>query len=261
MVNEWCSKIRKEGYVLDRQIRTIQREEEKVKRSMKDAAKRGDKDVCRVLAREVVQARRTIGRIYTSKAHLNSVQSQMKGQLATLRVAGSLQQSTEVMKAMQELVKLPEISKTMQELSREMCKAGIMEEMLEDTLDTMEPEEMEEEVQAEVDKNWEYWFVELQAECTSEECSEGEAEVLWHAGAVRDHRGAAWRGPGDGQRRPPHTGRRDSSRPGGGGRAAGGRYGGDADKTRGIAELSGGWVMAAVVGGVVMGVFVARRFL
>ncbi|XP_050702541.1 charged multivesicular body protein 3-like isoform X3 [Eriocheir sinensis] len=151
-VNEWCSKIRKEGYVLDRQIRTIQREEEKVKRSMKDAAKRGDKDVCRVLAREVVQARRTIGRIYTSKAHLNSVQSQMKGQLATLRVAGSLQQSTEVMKAMQELVKLPEISKTMQELSREMCKAGIMEEMLEDTLDTMEPEEMEEEVQAEVDK-------------------------------------------------------------------------------------------------------------
>ena len=53
---------------------------------------------------------------------------------------------------MQELVKLPEISKTMQDMSREMCKAGIMEEMLEDTMDTLEPEEMEEEVQAEVDK-------------------------------------------------------------------------------------------------------------
>ncbi|XP_063853713.1 charged multivesicular body protein 3-like [Scylla paramamosain] len=151
-VNEWCSKIRKEGYVLDRQIRSIEREQEKAKRSLRDAAKRGDKDVCRVLAKEIVQARKTIGRIYTSKAHLNSVQSQMKAQLATLRVSGALSQSTDVMKVMQELVRLPEISKTMQELSREMCKAGIIEEMLDDTLETLEPEEMEEEAQAEVDK-------------------------------------------------------------------------------------------------------------
>ncbi|XP_042235682.1 charged multivesicular body protein 3-like [Homarus americanus] len=151
-VNEWCGRIRKEGYGLDRQIRAIQREEEKVKRSMKEAAKKGDKDVCRMLAKEIIQSRKAVTRIYTSKAHLNSVQSQMKAQLATLRVAGSLQQSTEVLKAMQELVKLPEISKTMQEMSREMMKAGIIEEMLEDTMESLEPEEMEEEAQEEVDK-------------------------------------------------------------------------------------------------------------
>ena len=67
-------------------------------------------------------------------------------------MAGSLAQSTEVMKAMQQLVKLPEISKTMQDMSREMMKAGIIEEMMEDTLETLEPEELEEETQAEVDK-------------------------------------------------------------------------------------------------------------
>ncbi|XP_066945050.1 charged multivesicular body protein 3 [Macrobrachium rosenbergii] len=151
-VNEWCSKIRKEGYGLDRQIRGIQREEEKVKRSLKEAAKKNDKEVCRMLAKELVQSRKAIARIYTSKAHLNSVQCQMKAQLATLRVAGSLQQSTEVMKAMQELVKLPEISKTMMDMSREMMKAGIIEEMLEDTMESLEPEELEEEAQQEVDK-------------------------------------------------------------------------------------------------------------
>ncbi|XP_068227041.1 charged multivesicular body protein 3 [Palaemon carinicauda] len=151
-VNEWCSKIRKEGYGLDRQIRAVQREEEKVKRSLKEAAKKNDKEVCRMLAKELVQSRKAIARIYTSKAHLNSVQCQMKAQLATLRVAGSLQQSTEVMKAMQELVKLPEISKTMMDLSREMMKAGIIEEMLEDTMESLEPEELEEEAQQEVDK-------------------------------------------------------------------------------------------------------------
>jgi charged multivesicular body protein 3 len=80
-VNEWCRKIRKESSQLDRQIRGIQREEEKVKRSLKEAAKKGDKDVCLVLAKEVMRARKAIRKIHTSKAHLNSIQMQMKNQL------------------------------------------------------------------------------------------------------------------------------------------------------------------------------------
>ncbi|XP_075221362.1 charged multivesicular body protein 3-like isoform X2 [Lycorma delicatula] len=80
-VNDWCHKIRKESNQLDRQIRAIQREEEKVKRSLKEAAKKGDKDVCTILAKEVIRARKTVNKIHTSKAHLNSVQMQMKNQL------------------------------------------------------------------------------------------------------------------------------------------------------------------------------------
>lgn len=43
---------------------------------------------------------------------------------AVLRVAGALQKSTEVMKAMQSLVKIPEIQATMRELSKEMMKVS-----------------------------------------------------------------------------------------------------------------------------------------
>lgn len=39
---------------------------------------------------------------------------------AVLRVAGAMQKSTEVMKAMNSLVKIPEIQATMRELSKEM---------------------------------------------------------------------------------------------------------------------------------------------
>nr|CAG4646606.1 EOG090X0EF4 [Macrothrix elegans] len=152
-VNEWCSKLRKEGLQLDRQIRGIQREEEKVKRSLKDAAKKGDKEVCMILAKEILHSRKAISKIYTSKAHINSVSMQMKNQLATLRVAGSLQKSTEVMKAMQRLIRIPEVAATMRELSKEMMRAGIIEEMLEDTLEGLEDtEELEEAAQEEVDK-------------------------------------------------------------------------------------------------------------
>ncbi|EEB17313.1 Charged multivesicular body protein, putative [Pediculus humanus corporis] len=153
MVTEWTQKLRKEGYSLDRQVRGIQREEEKIKRSLKDAAKKGDKDVCVILAKEVIRARKAIGKIQTTKAHINSVQLQMKNQLATLRVAGSLSKSTEVMNAMQNLLKLSDVSDTMRELSREMMKAGIIEEMLEETFEGMEDQdEMEEEAQEQVDK-------------------------------------------------------------------------------------------------------------
>jgi charged multivesicular body protein 3 len=62
-------------------ILAIQREEDKVRHSLKDAAKKGDKGVCTILAKEIIRARKAITKIHTSKAHLNSIQLQMKNQL------------------------------------------------------------------------------------------------------------------------------------------------------------------------------------
>ncbi|XP_053314119.1 charged multivesicular body protein 3 isoform X2 [Spea bombifrons] len=153
LVNEWSLKIRKEMRVIDRQIRDIQREQEKVKRSIKDSAKKGNREACVILAKEVVQSKKAVNKLYASKAHMNSVLMSMKNQLAVLRVSGALQKSTEVMKAMQNLVKIPEIQATMRELSKEMMKAGIIEEMLEDTFESMEDQdEMEEQAEMEVDR-------------------------------------------------------------------------------------------------------------
>jgi len=151
-VQEWGKKIRKEGYNLDRQINAIKREEMKVTKSLKEAAKKGDKDVCHILAKEIINSRKAVTRLYTAKANLNSVQLQMKNQLATVKVAGALSSSAEVMKSMNALVKLPETQKTMMELSREMMKAGVIEEMLEDTMEGLDAEEMEEAAQEEIDK-------------------------------------------------------------------------------------------------------------
>ena len=74
------------------------------------------------MAREVVNARKAVTRIHTTKANLSSVEMQMKAQAAQLRVAGSLSKSADVMKSMQQLVKITEIQQTMQEMSKEMMK-------------------------------------------------------------------------------------------------------------------------------------------
>jgi len=152
MVTEWNHKLRKEGNNLERQIRGIQREEEKTKRMLKDHAKKGEKDACRILAKEIVRADKTVAKLYASKAHISSVQMSMKQQLATLRIAGALEQSTQVMTSMQALVKLPEINATMREMSKEMMKAGIIEEMLDDAMESLDDPDLEEEADEEVDK-------------------------------------------------------------------------------------------------------------
>lgn len=150
-VRELQRKMRQEMRALDRQVYSIQREEQKVTKEIKEAAKKGDKDVCVILAKSMIQSRKAISKIHCSKAQINSVIMCMQEQLATMRMAGSLQKSTEVMKSMQQLVKVPEIMKTMREMSAEMMKLGIIEEMIEDTLESVEAPDLEEKAQEEVE--------------------------------------------------------------------------------------------------------------
>ncbi len=59
----------------------IQTEEEKVKKSIKDAAKKGHTDVAKILAKELIQSRKAVSKIYASKAQMNSVVMSMQQQL------------------------------------------------------------------------------------------------------------------------------------------------------------------------------------
>ncbi|KAJ1657113.1 Vacuolar protein-sorting-associated protein 24 [Dispira simplex] len=138
--------------MLNRQIRNIELEETKTKRSMKALAKRNDTKSCKLLARELVRSHKEKGRLHTSVAQLNSIVMDLQRQLATLKMVGHLQQSAEVMKKVNTLVKVPQIATAVQELSREMMKAGIIGDMVEDSLDVMDDEEVESDAEDEVNK-------------------------------------------------------------------------------------------------------------
>ena len=59
----------------------IKREEDKIKRSLKDAAKKGHRDVCNTLAKEIVRSRKAVNKIHTAKAQIKSVEYGMQQQL------------------------------------------------------------------------------------------------------------------------------------------------------------------------------------
>eukprot|EP00800_Vazella_pourtalesii_P022696 TRINITY_DN895_c0_g2_i2.p1 TRINITY_DN895_c0_g2~~TRINITY_DN895_c0_g2_i2.p1 ORF type:complete len:203 (-),score=67.92 TRINITY_DN895_c0_g2_i2:75-683(-) len=151
-VKEWKQSLRKEGNAMERQIKGIQREEQKVTRQIKDAAKKGNMDAAKILAKEMVQSHRAVNKLYASKAQLNSVSMQMDHQLAMIKMAGSMERSTEVMKAMEKVIKLPEIRKNMMDMAREMHKAGVIEDMLTDTLDGLDDQDLEDVANTEVEK-------------------------------------------------------------------------------------------------------------
>lgn len=150
---EWKLQLRNEKRALERQIRKIQREEAKVRTEAKKAAKENEVASVRLLAKEILHARKTVQRLRVTQTTLDSVAMQIGQQLSQLKVVGGLQKSGEIMQQMNELCRVDVISATMQEMSKEMTKAGLLDEMIGDALDDaldddVEEDELEEEVAA-----------------------------------------------------------------------------------------------------------------
>lgn len=113
----------------------------KARQSVKQLAVKGDVKSARILAKEVVRSNKQKDRLSVSKARLGSIGTQLTQQMgssleflvvrhltnilwsvAMIKVTGSLQKSTEIMKLSNALVKLPQLNQTMREMSMEMTK-------------------------------------------------------------------------------------------------------------------------------------------
>ncbi|MCO5585622.1 hypothetical protein L7F22_039557 [Adiantum nelumboides] len=105
------------------------------------------------LAKEIVRSRRVVSRLHENRAQLNSISMHLGESVATARVVGQLSKSSEVMTLVNGLMKAPEISATMQEFTKEMTKAGVMEEFVSESLDSaLDTDDIEDEIEEEVDK-------------------------------------------------------------------------------------------------------------
>merc|ERR1719247_893085 len=109
-------------------------------------------DSAKTLAKEMVRSRKACNRLHVSKTQLNSVMMQMEQQYAQAKMMGTMQKSAQVMSAMNRLVKVGAIAEVMQNMQKEMCKAGIIEEMVDDAMSSLEGEDEEDAADAEVEQ-------------------------------------------------------------------------------------------------------------
>ncbi|KAH7537130.1 vacuolar protein sorting-associated protein 24 homolog 1 [Ziziphus jujuba] len=152
-LRDWQRRLRQECRNIERQIRDVQREEKGVQKAIREAAKRNDMGSAKALAKEIVMSRKAVNRLHENKAQLNSISMHLGESVAIARTVGHLSKSAEVMKLVNNLMKAPEMAVTMQEFSKEMTKAGVIEEVVNDAVDTaLDAEDIEEETEEEVDK-------------------------------------------------------------------------------------------------------------
>lgn len=147
---------------LERDIQNLKATEAKTKTLILNASKRAQRNPSqakqaaqetRIFARELIRVRKQNGRLATSKAQLQSVKMQVNEAFSVRKIEGSLKASTGIMRDVNSLVRLPELTGTMRELSQELVKAGIIEEMVSDSLPDSELMEGEDdEAEEEVDK-------------------------------------------------------------------------------------------------------------
>ncbi|KAL9264731.1 Vacuolar protein sorting-associated protein 24 homolog 1-like protein [Drosera capensis] len=143
-VRDWQRRLRQEY---------IQREEKSVQKAIREAAKRNDMVSAKSLAKEIVRSRKTVNRLHENRAQLNSISMHLGESVAIARTVGNLSKSAELMKLVNNLMKAPQMAVTMQEFSKEMTKAGVIEEFVNETVDSaLDSEDIEEETEEEVDK-------------------------------------------------------------------------------------------------------------
>ncbi|KAI3402421.1 VPS24 [Candida oxycetoniae] len=145
--------LRKNKRELDRSMNQLQPLKKKTEGLIKKAAKEKDYKTAKLYAKEYININKQFNKLYTSRTRLDSITMTINEQWQMNKLTKSIHASTSVMKDVNQLIYIGAVSQTMQELTKELMKAGIINEMVDDMVDLgEEDEELESESQEEVDK-------------------------------------------------------------------------------------------------------------
>lgn len=144
--------ITKEKRTLDRDIQNLDREEKKIVLDIKAAAKRGEKKNMEQLAKQIIQLRKTRERLQTAQSRLGGMQAQATNMAATAAMGETIKNTTGIMGKMNEQMDPKEMQQIMKQFAQENAKAEAKDELVADMFDMMDPDDMEEEMDAEVGK-------------------------------------------------------------------------------------------------------------
>lgn len=146
--------LRRNGRGIDKSLRDLSVLQNKTQQLIKRAAKKNDVKTVKLYAKELYAINRQYSRMYTSKAQLDSVGMKIEEAFRMRTLSNQMADSTGLMREVNSLVKLPQLQGTMLELEKELMKAGIISEMVDDTMESVQDmdEEMDEEIDEEVNK-------------------------------------------------------------------------------------------------------------
>merc|ERR1712060_976473 len=144
-LKEYNRSIKKSVRELERERMGLERQEKKLMSDIKKAAKDGQIDSAKIMAKDLVRTRGYIKKMYKMKSHMEAVSLRLQTMQSSAQMAQCMKGVTKVMGSMNKKMNLPQISKIMMEFEKQNEMMGMKEEMMSDAMDDAFADEEDED--------------------------------------------------------------------------------------------------------------------
>lgn len=135
IIKEQSKELRGTQRQITRERSGLERQEKQLELEIKKMAKSGNREACKILAKQLVQLRKQKNRTYAVSSKVTSMHTQTKVMHSQMKMAGAMSTSAKTMQAVNKKMDPQKTLKTMQDFQRENMKMGMTEDMINDTLD------------------------------------------------------------------------------------------------------------------------------
>ncbi|KAJ8399634.1 hypothetical protein AAFF_G00410450 [Aldrovandia affinis] len=145
IIKEQNKELRGTQRQITRDRTALERQEKQMELEIKKMAKTGNRDACKILAKQLVQLRKQKNRTYAVSSKVTSMSTQTKVMNSQMKMAGAMSATAKTMQAVNKKMDPKKTLQTMQDFQKENMKMGMTEEMINDTLDEIFDESGDEE--------------------------------------------------------------------------------------------------------------------
>jgi len=131
---EWQWELGREAKHLDKEIAKIQKDEVKLQDQIRLQAEKGNVEAVQLLAKSVVKTRKAVQRLEKTKASMEAVKLQLTTHMASISTSASIRLSSDIMRKMNNIARIPEISETMKDMRMQMAQCADAEDSIEEAL-------------------------------------------------------------------------------------------------------------------------------
>ncbi|KAJ8282562.1 hypothetical protein COCON_G00050810 [Conger conger] len=137
VIKEQNKELRGTQRQITRERAALEKQEKQIELEIKKMAKSGNKEACKILAKQLVQLRKQKTRTYAVSSKVTSMSTQTKVMNSQMKMAGAMATTTKTMQAVNKKMDPQKTLQTMQNFQKENMKMGMTEDMINDTLDEL----------------------------------------------------------------------------------------------------------------------------
>ncbi|KAM4561699.1 charged multivesicular body protein 2Ba [Fundulus diaphanus] len=145
VIKEQSKELRGTQRQITRDRAALEKQEKQMEMEIKKMAKSGNKEACKILAKQLVQLRKQKNRTYAVSSKVTSMSTQAKVMNSQMKMAGAMSTTAKTMQAVNKKMDPQKTLKTMQDFQKENMKMEMTEDMINDTLDDIFEESGDEE--------------------------------------------------------------------------------------------------------------------